>query len=215
MFSDLFSSLDGCTSMFSWVITMLMILIFFSKSFVFSMNSMMITFLAKLGYGNKKILPFSLFIIVLFFFLISMNLLGLTPFTFSMTSSLWFASSLALLIWLMLIMSGFFFSFKKSLAHLVPSGAPLILTPFLVLIETISILIRPLTLTVRLIANISAGHIVLSLIANCLTSLNHSSMIMVLLVSVGYNMFEVFVCFIQAYIFTLLLKLYSVEHPFK
>ncbi|KAH9518908.1 ATP synthase subunit H protein (Va0H) (atp6H) (Atp6v0e) [Bulinus truncatus] len=108
-----------------------------------------------------------------------------------------------------------FFFMKKTLAHLVPAGRPALLIPFLIIIEIISILIRPLTLTVRLIANIRAGHIVLSLIANCLTSLGFTRILLILIVSVFYNIFEVFVCFIQAYIFTLLLKLYRLEHPFK
>nr|YP_001648719.1 ATP synthase F0 subunit 6 [Biomphalaria tenagophila]ABO14139.1 synthase F0 subunit 6 [Biomphalaria tenagophila] len=215
MFSDLFSSLDGCMSIYSWSTTLILLLLFYNKTFIYSTNSSLIKSLIPLGQGNKKILPFGLFIINIFFILINMNLLGLTPFTYSMTSSLWYVSSMALIMWTLLLISGYFYSFKKSLAHLVPSGAPLPLVPFLIIIESISILIRPLTLTVRLIANISAGHIVLSLIANVLTSLNFSTMSSVLLISVGYNMFEVFVCFIQAYIFTLLLKLYSAEHPFK
>nr|YP_009498365.1 ATP synthase F0 subunit 6 [Biomphalaria sudanica]AWK49476.1 ATP synthase F0 subunit 6 [Biomphalaria sudanica] len=214
MFTDLFSSLDGCISMYSWMMTLILSLFYFNKTFYYSSNTTLVKSLIPLGQGNKKILPLGLMIINIFFMLISMNLLGLTPFTYSMTSSLWYASSLALIMWMFLLMSGYFYSFKKSLAHLVPSGAPMMLVPFLVMIESISILIRPLTLTVRLIANISAGHIVLSLIANVLSTLNFSSMSLVMLISVGYNMFEVFVCFIQAYIFTLLLKLYSNEHPF-
>ena len=96
------------------------------------------------------------------------------------------------------------------MAHLTPSGAPVAVAPLLVLIETISVLIRPLTLTVRLIANIRAGHIVLSLVANCLTAVPSLRM---LLLNTGYRMFEVFVCIIQAYIFSLLIKLYGSEHP--
>merc|ERR1711893_531541 len=87
------------------------------------------------------------------------------------------------------------------------------LIPFLVLVETVRIIIRPLTLTVRLIANIRAGHIVMSLIANCLVRASISALIPVFLINVGYTLFEVFVCFIQAYIFTLLVKLYAEEHP--
>lgn len=85
--------------------------------------------------------------------------------------------------------------------------------PLLVLIETVRILIRPLTLTVRLIANIRAGHIVLSLLANCLTRLSGVTLLSIMLLNTGYNIFEVFVCVIQAYIFSLLIKLYAGEHP--
>jgi len=77
----------------------------------------------------------------------------------------------------------------------------------------VSIIIRPLTLTVRLIANISAGHIVISLIANVLVSASLPALVSIFLLNVGYNLFEVFVCLIQAYIFTLLVKLYAEEHP--
>lgn len=100
-----------------------------------------------------------------------------------------------------------------SAAHLAPAGAPAALVPFLVLVETISILIRPLTLTVRLIANISAGHIVISLIANCLVRASTTALVSIFILNVGYTLFEVFVCLIQAYIFTLLVKLYAEEHP--
>nr|YP_010273972.1 ATP synthase F0 subunit 6 [Bulinus globosus]QYJ56675.1 ATP synthase F0 subunit 6 [Bulinus globosus] len=211
MFSDLFSSLDGCMQIWSWSPAIFSVYLFYNNSFMLSTKMMF--FLTTFGYGNKKILPFGLFITTLMFFLINMNLLGLTPFVYSMSSSLWFASSVALLMWLMLIISSFSFSWKKTLAHLVPSGSPAALVPFLIIIEMISILIRPLTLTVRLIANISAGHIVLSLIANCLSSMEFPGILSIFFISVAYNMFEVFVCFIQAYIFTLLLKLYSLEHP--
>nr|AQU71819.1 ATP synthase F0 subunit 6 [Planorbella duryi] len=215
MFSDLFSALDGCSDFLSWGMTPLLVFLFFNKTFFSCSNSSLFNYLTGFGYGNRLILPFNLFIFVLFFFMISMNLMGLTPFSYSMSSSLWFASTFALLFWFFLIFSGFKYSMKKSLAHFVPVGSPFFLTPILIIIETISVLIRPLTLTVRLIANISAGHIVLSLIANCLTSLKISNSVPVLFISTGYYMFEVFVCFIQAYIFTLLLKLYSMEHPFK
>nr|YP_010273946.1 ATP synthase F0 subunit 6 [Bulinus nasutus]QYJ56649.1 ATP synthase F0 subunit 6 [Bulinus nasutus] len=213
MYSDLFSSLDGCIQIWSWSPALLMMYLFYNNSFLLSNTNNMKLFLTSLGFGNKEIMPFGLFITSLMFFLININLMGLTPFVYSMSSSLWFASSIALTMWLMLIISSLNFSWKKTLAHLVPTGSPAALVPFLIIIEMISILIRPLTLTVRLIANISAGHIVLGLIANCLTSMEFPSIFSVFFISVAYNMFEVFVCFIQAYIFTLLLKLYSLEHP--
>nr|QLY89846.1 ATP synthase F0 subunit 6 [Gyraulus laevis] len=213
MYTDLFSSLDGCYKWVIWVPSMIFIYLFLNKSFILSLNNIICIFFSKFGYGNKKFLPFGMFMLVIMYFLFNMNFLGLTPLTYTMSSSLWFASSLALIMWMLVVLSSFSFSFKKTMAHLVPSGAPSVLIPFLVLIESISLLIRPLTLTVRLIANISAGHIVLSLIANVLTSMSGPKLLLMLLLSVGYNMFEVFVCFIQAYIFSLLLKLYSLEHP--
>nr|AJJ48397.1 ATP synthase F0 subunit 6 [Radix sp. MOTU3] len=210
MMTDLFSSLDGGYSIFCWMPTMIVI-VFFQKTYNYSFSNT-IQKLNKFTQSNKSLLALPLFLFSLMFFIILVNLSGLTPFVYSPSSSLWFASSLALGFWGLLLISGIFFNPKESAAHLAPSGAPTALVSFLILIETVSILIRPLTLTVRLIANISAGHIVLSLIANCLTSLNFSSSMMILMVSIFYNMFEVFVCFIQAYIFTLLVGLYSNEH---
>nr|YP_010043023.1 ATP synthase F0 subunit 6 [Ampullaceana lagotis]QPC56782.1 ATP synthase F0 subunit 6 [Ampullaceana lagotis] len=212
MMSDLFSALDGCYSIFSWVPTIIVILVFTQKTFNFSITNN-IQSLNKFVQGNKSLLGLPLLLFSLMFFIIMVNLSGLTPFVYSPSSSLWFASALALTLWGLILISGIISNPKESAAHLAPSGAPAALISFLILIETVSILIRPLTLTVRLIANISAGHIVLSLIANCLTSVNFSSSLLILLVSIFYNMFEVFVCFIQAYIFTLLMGLYSSEHP--
>lgn len=87
----------------------------------------------------------------------------------------------------------------RFIAHLVPTGTPLLLTPFLVLIETISIRVRPLTLSVRLTANIITGHIIMSIITSPI-------------VTSFYIIFEGAICIVQAYIFTLLPTLYIDEH---
>lgn len=213
LITDLFSSLDGCFRIFSWIPSIFFIL-FFQKTYNYRIINN-IQRLNKFTQINKSLLALPLFLFSLIFFIILINLSGLTPFVYRPSRSLWFARSIAVGFWGLLLISGVLFNPKESAAHLTPRGAPTALVSFLILIETVSILIRPLTLTIRLIANISAGHIVLSLIANCLTILNFSSSIIVLLVSIFYNIFEVFVCFIQAYIFTLLVGLYSREHPFK
>ena len=162
---------------------------------------------------RKTISPLSLFLFTLILFLISINLIGLAPYVYGITRNLWTAGSLALLLWGLLLASGWQNNPAASAAHLAPAGAPGALVPFLVLIETVRVLIRPLTLTVRLIANIRAGHIILSLVANCLTRVSGLSFLFMLILNTGYNIFEVFVCVIQAYIFSLLIKLYAEEHP--
>lgn len=152
----------------------------------------------------------------MFIFILVNNLLGLTPFTYTLTRNLLTVRRLGVLIWLGLLISGFLKFPKIVLAHLAPRGAPLALQPLLVIIELVRILIRPLTLTVRLVANISAGHIVLGLIANTLRALVTRSYLPILLgIIILYNLFEFFVGAIQAYIFTLLLTLYSSEHPYR
>nr|WIG49080.1 ATP synthase F0 subunit 6 [Runcina aurata] len=148
----------------------------------------------------------------LMFSLVMMNLLGLSPLTYSTSTNLWIILFMAICMWMMLMISSWSFDIKGSIGHLSPNGAPLMLLPFLVLIELVSMCIRPLTLTVRVIANISAGHVVLSLISSCLTVCDFTSFTVVFFVGVFYTIFEIFVCFIQAYIFSLLIKIYSEEH---
>nr|YP_003204737.1 ATP synthase F0 subunit 6 [Fusiturris similis]ACF04844.1 ATP synthase F0 subunit 6 [Fusiturris similis] len=156
-------------------------------------------------------------ITALFLFLILMNLSGLMPYVFSPTSHLAVSLSLGLPLWLSLIVSAIFFNPSSVVAGLLPMGAPAPLNPFLVIIETVSIMVRPITLSVRLTANMSAGHIVLTLIGNYLTaSLFMSSvlsMALLLMIQVLYTVFEFGIALIQAYIFCLLITLYSDEHP--
>nr|YP_010735477.1 ATP synthase F0 subunit 6 [Deroceras laeve]WEI33068.1 ATP synthase F0 subunit 6 [Deroceras laeve] len=215
MMTDLFSSLDGAYSIWSWLASILLTLTFsMNSSWVWSLPLMFLSRISSFWKGAQSFNPMKLLLTGLMLFLIFNNLIGLTPYVYGVTSSLWFNSSLALLLWLSLLLSGMLNSPKQVIAHLAPSGAPMVLIPFLVIIETISIMIRPLTLTVRLVANISAGHIVLSLIANVLSSSLPTSSTMILsFIMIGYMLFEVFVSFIQAYIFTLLISLYAAEHP--
>nr|QGZ09939.1 ATP synthase F0 subunit 6 [Eisenia nordenskioldi nordenskioldi] len=151
----------------------------------------------------------------IFILLISMNLMGLIPYTFSSSSHLILTLTLGFPMWFSLIISSFSNSPKKSTAHFLPDGAPDWLNPFLVLIETSSVLVRPLTLSFRLAANMSAGHIVLSLIGVYCASAFFSSPLstmMLTLTAMGYILFEIAICLIQAYIFCLLLSLYSDDH---
>nr|AEQ93835.1 ATP synthase subunit 6 [Myosotella myosotis] len=214
MMADLFSSLDGCSNFISWGIPLLFPLLFLTSktwSGALSVAELLESALPTLPKKHMQPGPAMLKSVLTLVALV--NLMGLVPFVSSPTSSLWFGGTLALVSWGAILLSGILHSPKQAFAHLAPSGAPWVLLPFLILIETISILIRPLTLTVRLVANISAGHIVMSLIANLLSSLSGVSGVLVALLSVAYFLFEIFVCVIQAYIFTLLLGLYMEEHP--
>ncbi|MCB4761721.1 MAG: F0F1 ATP synthase subunit A [Sulfurovum sp.] len=110
-----------------------------------------------------------------------------------------------------------FFNPTSVIASLLPIGAPAPLNPFLVIIETVRILVRPITLSVRLTANIRAGHIVLTLIGNYLTASfflsSVFSIILLVRIQILYTIFEFGIRIIQAYIFCLLITLYSDEHP--
>nr|YP_010578803.1 ATP synthase F0 subunit 6 [Sternaspis sendalli]UZP47203.1 ATP synthase F0 subunit 6 [Sternaspis sendalli] len=159
----------------------------------------------------------SSFIIPLFLSLILINLLGLVPYVFSLSSHLLLALSLGLPLWLMLMISSILYSPKKFTAHLLPAGAPLWLSPALILIEMTSTLIRPITLSFRLVANMTAGHIVLGLMGIYLSFSTFSGAItsstFIFLIQAGYMLFEMGICLIQAFIFCLLLSLYSDDHP--
>nr|YP_009131455.1 ATP synthase F0 subunit 6 [Galathealinum brachiosum]AIL54815.1 ATP synthase F0 subunit 6 [Galathealinum brachiosum] len=166
----------------------------------------------------KSLKSLNFIISSLFLFLIYLNLMGLLPYMFSISSHLIFSLSMSLPIWLSLIMSSFNLNKKETLAHLLPAGAPMWLNPFLIIIEMISIMVRPLTLAFRLAANMSAGHIILILISSYLTTsilMMTSSMIFLFFIQLSYFMFEMAISIIQAYIFCLLLSLYSNDHSMK
>nr|ABJ55890.1 ATP synthase F0 subunit 6 [Smaragdinella calyculata] len=216
MMTDLFSALD-CNqislSVLLWATPMALVLMF-GKIWSSNQFNSIVGMVSEVHSESREDLnPLSLFLFSLMLFIITSNLVVLAPYTYGNTSNLWSAGTMAIIFWGLLIISGWAYNPQASAAHLTPAGAPMVLAPFLVLIETVSVLIRPLTLTVRLIANISAGHIVLSLVANCLTSVSGLAFFSMLALNTGYNMFEVFVCVIQAYIFSLLVKLYAGEHP--
>ena len=114
-------------------------------------------------------------------------------------------------------MSGALFNPSSAAARLLPGGAPAALNPFLVIVETVSLCVRPITLSIRLVANIRAGHIVLGLIGTYLSSGLFTyptiAVASLIFIQVFYFMFEVGVALIQAYIFSLLVTLYSDDHP--
>lgn len=213
--TDLFSSIDAGGSFLITFFPLLFfillpsLLIFHSSPWTVLFNSS-----STISQRSSKYQVGTLWLSCIFLYILRLNFLGLTPLIYRLTTNIWFNSSLALIIWRTFLLSGYVKDIIQSLAHLVPSGSPLLLIPFLVLIETISILIRPLTLTVRLLANISAGHIILTLISTVLsTSLTLLPLSIILILLRRYQLFEIFVCIIQAYIFTLLLSLYLAEHP--
>nr|YP_010265736.1 ATP synthase F0 subunit 6 [Eremias yarkandensis]UIR99497.1 ATP synthase F0 subunit 6 [Eremias yarkandensis] len=147
--------------------------------------------------------------------LISLNTLGLLPYTFTPTTQLSMNMALALPTWLMTVLVGLRNQPTTSLGHLLPEGTPTPLIPMLIVIETASLLIRPIALGVRLTANLTAGHLLMQLIssatlatANTLTAASSMALITLILLSC----LEMAVALIQAYVFTLLLTLYLQEN---
>lgn len=157
---------------------------------------------------RRSIIISSLFILIIY-----LNISGIFPYIFSPRRHINLTISIGLPIWLLFIISRATYSIKKIIAHLLPDRAPSWLRPFLILIETTRIIVRPLTLRFRLAANITAGHVILGLISSFSITIKTRTFIIILLLSITYILFELGICMIQSYIFCLLISLYSNDHP--
>nr|WDE78440.1 ATP synthase subunit 6 [Leiothlypis ruficapilla] len=164
---------------------------------------------------NKKGHKWALILTSLMVFLLLINLLGLLPYTFTPTTQLSMNLALAFPLWLATLLTGLRNQPSASLGHLLPEGTPTPLIPALILIETTSLLIRPLALGVRLTANLTAGHLLIQLISTATTALFSTMPVVSLLtflVLFLLTILEVAVAMIQAYVFVLLLSLYLQEN---
>ncbi|CAI2718062.1 F0F1 ATP synthase subunit A [Nitrospina watsonii] len=158
-----------------------------------------------IGKDGKKYFSF---IATLFFFILACNLIGLVPGSYTMTSQLAVTGAFAITIFLMTLVIGFVTHGGRFLSILVPPGVPKLMIPFMIPIEVISMLARPISLSVRLFANMTAGHTVLAvLFALTLTAPAWVSW-MPFGFTVVINVLEVAIAFIQAYIFTVLTCMY-------
>nr|YP_009227502.1 ATP synthase F0 subunit 6 [Poodytes punctatus]AGI50984.1 ATP synthase F0 subunit 6 [Poodytes punctatus] len=164
---------------------------------------------------NKKGHKWALMLTSLMVFLLLINLLGLLPYTFTPTTQLSMNLALAFPLWLATLLTGLRNQPSTSLAHLLPEGTPTPLIPALIMIETTSLLIRPLALGVRLTANLTAGHLLIQLISTATTTLISTMPVislLTLLILFLLTILEVAVAMIQAYVFVLLLSLYLQEN---
>nr|AAP75464.1 ATP synthase 6 [Pomacentrus vaiuli]AAP75466.1 ATP synthase 6 [Pomacentrus vaiuli]QUJ18501.1 ATP synthase protein 6 [Pomacentrus vaiuli] len=151
----------------------------------------------------------------LMLFLITLNMLGLLPYTFTPTTQLSMNMGFAVPLWLATVIIGMRNQPTHALAHLLPEGTPTLLIPILIMIETISLFIRPLALGVRLTANLTAGHLLIQLIATAalvLLPLMPTVAILTATLLLMLTLLEVAVAMIQAYVFVLLLSLYLQEN---
>nr|QGT77353.1 ATP synthase F0 subunit 6 [Neilupotamon sinense] len=139
------------------------------------------------------------------------NFLGLLPYVFTSSSHLVMTLSLSLPLWVTLMIFGWVSHTKHMFAHLVPQGTPPMLMPFMVLIETISNIIRPGTLAVRLAANMIAGHLLLTLLGNTGPSLSLSILFILIVSQIFLLILESAVAIIQSYVFAILSTLYTSE----
>nr|QIK50394.1 ATP synthase F0 subunit 6 [Chorosoma macilentum] len=220
MMTNLFSTFDPSTSMklsLNWISTISCLLIIpitfwtLPNRINVLFNSLMMKlneeFKTLLGYNSKGM---TLMMISLFLFILINNIMGLLPYIFTSSSHLTFTLMMALPLWLSLMIYGWINHTNNMFAHMIPTGTPAMLMPFMVIIETISNLIRPSSLAVRLTANMIAGHLLMSLLGN--NSINMSFMLpLIMLMQIMLMIFETAVSLIQAYVFSVLSTLYSSE----
>nr|YP_133800.1 ATP synthase F0 subunit 6 [Pangasianodon gigas]AAU93646.1 ATPase subunit 6 [Pangasianodon gigas] len=168
--------------------------------------------LMPLNQGGHK---WAMILASLMVFILMMNILGLLPYTFTPTTQLSLNMGLAVPLWLATVIIGLRNQPTAALGHLLPEGTPALLIPILIIIETISLFIRPLALGVRLTANLTAGHLLIQLISTATITLipmmtTVAALTAILLVLL--TLLEVAVAVIQAYVFVLLLSLYLQEN---
>nr|YP_002456315.1 ATP synthase F0 subunit 6 [Accipiter gentilis]BAH03686.1 ATP synthase subunit 6 [Accipiter gentilis] len=164
---------------------------------------------------NKEGHKWALVLTSLMMLLLTINLLGLLPYTFTPTTQLSMNMALAFPLWLATLLMGLRNQPTMSLGHLLPEGTPTPLVPALILIETTSLLIRPLALGVRLTANLTAGHLLIQLISTAtitLLPILPTVSVLTSLILLLLTILEIAVAMIQAYVFVLLLSLYLQEN---
>ena len=163
----------------------------------------------NLGKSGQKYFPF---ILSIFLFIVVLNFLGLFPYVFTPTAHIIITFGLSLSIIIAVTLLGFVTFKINFLSILMPGGVPLILAPFLVLIETLSYMIRAISLGVRLAANISAGHLLFAILSGFAFNMLSNGLIILsvfpILIMVFITLLEMLVAIIQAYVFTLLTTIY-------
>nr|QTF76100.1 ATP synthase F0 subunit 6 [Rhipiphorothrips cruentatus] len=223
MLMNLFSSFDPITSFFglmplNWISALLHLLLIPSLFWV-KKNRMtyilfkILNFLFKeisIVMTGKKTGAQMIFISLLLFIMFN-NFMGLFPYIFTASSHLTFSLLFALSLWISFMMFGWINLTNSMFSHLLPMGTPMILMPFLVCIETISNIIRPGTLSIRLTANMISGHLLMTLLGNQGSSISLILMIFFILIQSMLLILEVSVSIIQAYVFSILSSLYSGE----
>nr|QVV23869.1 ATP synthase subunit 6 [Hyalomma scupense] len=220
MMNNLFSIFDPSTSInFNWnwsIIILWSVLIPYSfwgssSLFLISWKNFLNGFFQEIKNNLKyfkiknNLILTSMFLIIMF-----MNLMGLLPYVFTATSHLVITMFFAFPFWITLIFYTFINKFNKSMSHMVPMGSPMFLSFFMVIIETISNMIRPITLSIRLTANMISGHLLIHLLSSTL-SLGKSYFILSIPFMMILLILETAVALIQSFVFVILMTLYINE----
>jgi len=171
------------------------------------------------GHEGMKYFPF---VFTLFMFVLTLNMVSLIPHTFSVTSQIIITAALALTVFFIVLISGFVRHGFRFLNVFVPKGVPIYILPLIVFIELMSFLTRPLSHSVRLFANMLAGHITLQVFAGFIVLLGASfgvlgwvGGVLPLLMVIMLYALETLVAFLQAYVFAILTCIYLTDalHP--
>jgi len=173
-------------------------------------TEMSYTFVAKMindtaGSSAKAFFPF---VFTLFMFVLFCNMFGMLPYSFTVTSHIIVTFMLAAIVFIGVTILGFIKHGFKYLEIFVPKGVPIILLPLIVIIEIISYLSRPVSLSVRLFANMMAGHTMLKVFGGFVISLGLLGGWLPLSFSVALTGLEILVAFLQAYVFAILTCIY-------
>nr|AGI97861.1 ATP synthase F0 subunit 6 [Kaltenbachiella pallida] len=214
---NLFNIFDPTTSILNiqlnWISSMLIIILIPNMIWIIPNRINMLNYKIMINLNNEMLMLFkmkkikspSFMFIILFMFIFFNNFLSLFPYIFSSSSHMIFSMTLALPFWLFFIIMSMILNLKNFIIHLIPLNTPLMLAPLMAIIETMSIFIRPLSLSIRLTANLIAGHLLMTL-------LNFNSMIfIIIIIQMSLMMFELCVALIQSYVFSMLTSLYSSE----
>ena len=154
--------------------------------------------------AGSKAKPYFPFIFSLFMFVLLCNMIGMLPYSFTVTSHIIVTLVMALFIFIAVTIIGFVKHGFKYLSIFVPKGVPVVLLPLITVIEIISYLSRPVSLSVRLFANMMAGHTMLKVFGSFVISLGLLGGWLPLSFSVALTGLEILVAFLQAYVFAIL-----------
>nr|QYF07824.1 ATP synthase F0 subunit 6 [Brachyponera chinensis] len=221
MMMNIFNIFDPSTSMsfsLNWMSMLIIFILFPYQFWLISSRFKVIWSIILLYLLNefKMLMKFSfsnlIIFLSLFSFIIFNNFMGLFPFIFTASSHMSFSLSLSFNLWLSIMIFGWLNFTNQMFSHLTPSNTPSILMPFMVMIEFISLIIRPITLSIRLSANMIAGHLLLSLLGSAINNEKKIIMFWILIISeILLYILEISVSIIQSYVFSILSLLYSSE----
>nr|QLY90127.1 ATP synthase F0 subunit 6 [Athripsodes aterrimus] len=223
MMTNLFSIFDPSTNIlninFNWLSIILGILFLYNSFWIIPSRLMMIYKLIMKSLFNEFKMLMNIYtyngniliFITLFFYILYNNLLGLMPYIFTATTHMALTLSLSMSIWLTLMIFGWMNKYTHMMAHMIPNGTPIMLTWFMVLIETTSNIIRPMTLAIRLMANMMAGHLLITLLSELFNKVNYLIMTIIIFTQILLLILEISVAFIQSYVFFILSTLYTTE----